>query len=114
MITRESGSAVDLYQRHGAAWAALRNTRLVEAKWLDRFCALLPAGTAILDIDCGSGLPIARDLTRRGFEVTGVDAEETMLALFRQNLPDVIAHRWSRRQAHMNGCPKLGSARNDR
>ena len=98
MTVRESGSVVDLYQRHGAAWAALRTTRLVEAKWLDRFCALLPSGGAILDIGCGAGLPIARDLARRGFGVTGVDAAETMLALFRQNLPDMTAYRCDMRE----------------
>lgn len=98
MTAPESGSVVDLYQRHGAAWAALRTTRLVEAKWLDRFCALLPAGGAILDIGCGSGLPIARDLVRRGSDVTGVDAAETMLVLFRQNLPDMTAYRCDMRE----------------
>ena len=98
MTARASRSVVDLYQRQGAAWAALRTTRLVEAKWLDRFCTLLPGGTAILDIGCGSGLPIARDLTRRGFDVTGMDAAETMLVLFRQNLPDMTAHRCDMRQ----------------
>ena len=56
LTARESGSVIDLYQRHGAAWAALRNRALVEAGWLDRFCALLPADGAILDIGCGSGL----------------------------------------------------------
>jgi SAM-dependent methyltransferase len=52
----------------------------------------------VLDIGCGSGLPIARELIRRGFDVTGVDGTTTMLALFRHNLPDSTAHFADMRQ----------------
>lgn len=85
-------SVLDVYQRHGVAWARLRGDRLVEGSWLDRFCNLLPSGAAVLDIGCGSGLPIACDLIRRGFHVTGVDGSPKMLALFRRNLPGIPAH----------------------
>ena len=89
---------IDAYQRHGASWANLRGNRLIEAAWLDRFCALLPAGAALLDIGCGSGLPIASELIRRGFDVTGVDGAQTMIALFQRNLPGVEAHLMDMRQ----------------
>lgn len=98
MTGRIEASAIDVYQRHGAAWAKLRTDHLVEGAWLDRFCNLLPAGAAVLDIGCGSGLPIARELIRRGFDVTGVDGTPTMLALFRHNLPDTTAHLSDMRQ----------------
>ncbi|MCE7797013.1 class I SAM-dependent methyltransferase [Sphingobium sufflavum] len=65
---------------------------MTEGLWLDRFCARLPTGAAVLDIGCGSGLPIARELIQRGLEVVGVDGTPTMLALFRRNLPGVEAH----------------------
>ena len=84
-------TVIDVYQRHGSWWADQRGDRLAEGDWLDRFCALLPAGGSVLDIGCGSGLPIARELIRRGFRVTGVDGASTMLALFRRNLPGVSA-----------------------
>lgn len=91
MSEKARGSVIDVYQRHGAVWAALRGEALVEGAWLDRFCDLIPQGGAVLDIGCGSGVPIARDLIRRGFEVTGVDGSLTMLALFRRNLPGASA-----------------------
>ncbi len=93
---------IEIYQRHGAAWANLRGDRLTETAWLDRFCALLPAGAAILDIGCGSGLPIAAELVRRGFNVVGVDGAGTMLALFRRNLPDAEAHLLDMRQLSLD------------
>ena len=86
-----AAAVIDVYRRYGARWARLRGDQLAEGAWLDRFCSLLPAGTKVLDIGCGSGLPIARELIRRGFGVTGVDGAPEMLALFRHNLPDAPA-----------------------
>ncbi|WP_416909028.1 MAG: class I SAM-dependent DNA methyltransferase [Polymorphobacter sp.] len=87
-----SASVIDVYERHGAAWAAARSAGLVEAAWLARFCALMDRNGAVLDIGCGAGVPLARELLRRGFEVTGVDAAATMVALFSQNLPGTRVH----------------------
>lgn len=92
MTRRIEESVIDVYQRHGAAWARLRGDHLVERPWLDRFCEMLPAGASVLDIGCGSGLPIARELIRRRFDVTGLDGTTTMLALFQHNLPSTPAY----------------------
>ena len=89
---------IEAYQRHGAAWARLRNKQVVERAWLDRFCAMLPNGGAVLDIGCGSGVPIGRELVARGFELIGVDAAPTMLSLFRRNLPHAPAHQMDMRE----------------
>ena len=84
---------LNLYERHGAAWAALRGTKLVEAERLDRFISLLPDGATILDIGCGSGKPIGIELVRRGYVLTGVDGAPSMLTLFRENLPGAATHQ---------------------
>jgi SAM-dependent methyltransferase len=88
----EQTSVLDVYERHGAAWAELRNDHLIEGPWLDRFSDRLPPRATVLDIGCGSGVPIARELLRRGFDMTGVDGSATMLALFRSNLPGSPVH----------------------
>lgn len=80
-------SVIDIYRRHGSVWAQHRGDRLPEQAWLDHFCSLLPACGAVLDIGCGSGVPLARELSGRGFRVTGTDGASTMLALFQRNLP---------------------------
>ncbi len=82
-----SAAVIGLYERHGAAWAAARNTNLFERNWLERFCALLPAGGSVLDLGCGSGDPLTLALLARGFRVTGIDASPAMLALYRANAP---------------------------
>lgn len=88
----EEDTVIGVYQRHGSAWAKLRDDHLVEGSWLDRFCDVLPAGGAVLDIGCGSGIPIARELIRRGVNVTGLDGSSTMLALFERNVPATPVH----------------------
>lgn len=101
MADNELPDVIEVYQRHGEAWAELRNDALVETAWLDRFCAVLPDGGAVLDIGCGSGLPIGRELIRRGFDLTGVDGTPTMLALFQRNLPNIPARLMDMRNLSM-------------
>lgn len=89
------GSAADdvisLYRRHATAWTRARGERLDDGGWLERFCGLLPSRPAVLDLGCGSGVPIAKDLAARSALVTGVDSSPEMIALFRVNLPSQTA-----------------------
>ena len=82
---------VGIYRRHAAAYAAQRGRTLFERGWLDRFAGLLPPRGSVLDIGCGFGEPIARDLIGRGFAVTGLDTAAPLLALARAAFPD---HAW--------------------
>ena len=49
--------------------------------------ALLPAGSSVLDLGCGTGVPTARILTAAGHRVLGVDVAEGMLKLAREQVP---------------------------
>ncbi|OAN67295.1 methyltransferase [Sphingomonas sp. TDK1] len=51
----------------------------------------LPRSAAILDIGCGSGVPIAQSLVNDGFSVWGVDASPSLIAAYRLNLPAMPA-----------------------
>jgi SAM-dependent methyltransferase len=51
----------------------------------------LPPGASILDIGCGTGMPVARALQDRGFAVHGLDPAPTLLAAFQNNLPGAPA-----------------------
>ena len=86
-MSREADEIIGLYRRQALAWTRARGDRLVERDWLDRFRGLLPPAGAVLDIGCGSGVPIARYLVDRGLSVTGVDSAPEMIALFEANLP---------------------------
>jgi SAM-dependent methyltransferase len=57
------------------------------AAWLGELGTRIPAGGAVLDLGCGSGLPVARDLTAAGYRVTGVDISEVQIRRARQLVP---------------------------
>lgn len=87
-MSGEANEIVGLYRRHAQAWTTARGARLVERSWLDRFRELLPPASAVLDLGCGSGVPIGRYFIDHGVSVTGVDSAPEMIALFAKNLPD--------------------------
>ncbi|HZG08773.1 MAG TPA: class I SAM-dependent methyltransferase [Allosphingosinicella sp.] len=47
----------------------------------------IPAGAAILDLGCGSGVPISRALIEDGYSLYGVDASPTLAAEFSRRFP---------------------------
>jgi SAM-dependent methyltransferase len=49
------------------------------AYWLGRFTPLLADGARVLDLGCGNGVPVARELVKR-FAVTGVDLSGVQIA----------------------------------
>ena len=74
----------------GIAEAFMRTRRpsigpTVVRKW----AKTLPAGASVLDLGCGSGIPISEALLQEGFAVYGVDASETLIAKFRERFPGV-------------------------
>lgn len=51
----------------------------------------LPPAAEIVDVGCGSGVPIAQTLVDAGHSVAGIDASPTLLAAFRRRFPDAPA-----------------------
>lgn len=78
----------DVYQRQAAFWDATRNQALGERPWLDRLLATTRPGDCVLDLGCGSGLPIATYVVAAGRRVWGIDFAPAMLDIARRRLPD--------------------------
>ena len=53
----------------------------------------LASGATVLDLACGTGVPISQALIERGFKVYGVDASPTIVAAFRARFPGVPVER---------------------
>ena len=49
----------------------------------------LPPSSAVLDVGCGSGMPIAQALVEDGFTVFGIDASPALVAAFHERLPEM-------------------------
>ena len=57
------------------------------ASVLGELCGRLPPGAAVLDVGCGSGVPVARTLAAAGHRVTGVDISEVQIRRARERVP---------------------------
>ena len=70
----------------GGAWAGNR------ARFGGLLCERLSPGAAVLDLGCGTGVPVARELATR-FAVTGVDLSPRSIALAKENVPGATFFR---------------------
>ncbi len=66
-----------------------RNSSGVGASAVAEWSQLLAPGATILDLGCGTGVPISQALIERGFNVYGVDASASMIAAYRARFPMV-------------------------
>lgn len=71
------------------AFAALRAP--VDAAVIARWAGGLPEGACVVDIGCGTGVPVATTLRARGCIVYGIDPAPTLLAAFRRHCPGAPA-----------------------
>jgi SAM-dependent methyltransferase len=57
-------------------------------KMFNLFCKKLPKNGIVLDLGCGPGIPITKELIKRRFLVTGIDLSDKMIKLARKNAPN--------------------------
>src|SRR5262249_38052916 len=50
---------------------------------------MLPRGAVVIDLGCGTGLPITKVLVSEGLNVYAIDAAPSFVEAFRHNLPKV-------------------------
>jgi 2-polyprenyl-3-methyl-5-hydroxy-6-metoxy-1,4-benzoquinol methylase len=55
--------------------------------WVDRLVSLLPPDARVLDLGCGCGVPVSRDLVAEGLTVTGVDISGVQIDRARALVP---------------------------
>jgi cyclopropane fatty-acyl-phospholipid synthase-like methyltransferase len=67
--------------------------RSASARKLKELADLLPSRADVLDLGCGAGVPVARDLIARGFKITGVDASAGQVERARCNVPQAHSIR---------------------
>src|SRR4051812_24743927 len=74
------------YDTIAAQYTGSRKEDTDDVRLLHELMERLPDGAKVLDAGCGSGIPIAKLLSRR-FNVAGVDFSETQVRLARQAVP---------------------------
>lgn len=79
------------YEAVASAFIAGRGRDILETGASDvaDWSSCLPGGATVLDLGCGTGVPISQAFIERGFHLYGVDASPTMVAAFRARFPTV-------------------------
>lgn len=70
-----------------ASYVTVRE-RFDSFQYLEQLSHLLPAGDSVLDVGCGTGIPIDTYLVGKGYKVTGIDFSEEMIALATRIVPE--------------------------
>ncbi|HLO14293.1 MAG TPA: class I SAM-dependent methyltransferase [Anaerolineales bacterium] len=78
------GIAAEFLAGRGRAPSTAIGTREVR-----NWARTLPRGAAVIDLGCGSGLPITKVLVSEGLNVYGIDASPSLVKAFRHNLPEI-------------------------
>ncbi|MGW7209871.1 class I SAM-dependent DNA methyltransferase [Streptomyces sp. NPDC054837] len=79
--------------------------QVASAEWL---IGSLSAGSRVLDLGCGTGIPTARQLAQGGLDVVGVDLSDRMVTLARRQVPTGTFHRADIADLRPDGPRDLG------
>lgn len=81
------------YERVAASFAKTRGQNIngIGASSVRRWAQTMPPGSLILDLGCGTGIPISKVLIDEGMLVYGIDASPTLVKAFQQNFPAMPA-----------------------
>lgn len=67
----------------------VRAQSTVGAEMVRHWASKLPAAASVLDLGCGSGVPISQSLIERGCMVSGLDASPTLIAEFNKRFKNM-------------------------
>jgi SAM-dependent methyltransferase len=56
--------------------------------YVDQILRNVPANATVLDLGCGTGIPIAKHIVQKGYRVIGVDQSKKMLEIARREVPE--------------------------
>jgi 2-polyprenyl-3-methyl-5-hydroxy-6-metoxy-1,4-benzoquinol methylase len=78
------------YEQHARAFLQAREASEVGAALIRRWAHSLPPGAEVLEVACGGGYPVTRELAAAGLKLWAIDSSPTLLNLFRRRFPKVV------------------------
>lgn len=82
-----TGDASAGYESAADAYLAAREQALIGRNDIAAWARTLPAGTEVLELGCGAGVPVTQELAGAGCVVWGIDASPSLLARFTERFP---------------------------
>ncbi len=86
-MTKRTQDPANGYETYAAEFRHWREQSSIGVATVLQWAQGLPPGAAVLDLGCGSGLPLGKALADRGFRLYGVDASVTLATAYQQLLP---------------------------
>ncbi len=87
METGERTNVYEVYNKIAQWFSENRYTGLLEKEYLDSVIDKIGVHGSVLDLGCGTGVPILKYLLSKGLNVTGVDASSEILKIAKANFP---------------------------
>jgi SAM-dependent methyltransferase len=78
------------YDNIAKGFANMRTEFATDEPYVNEFITYLNPSSHVLDVGCGSGIPIAKHLIERDFKVTGVDGSKKLLEIAKINVPHML------------------------
>lgn len=90
------------YEKIAHWFSENRSKTLFEKPWLDKVINRLKPQAKILDLGCGTGVPIGKYFKENNFHVTGVDSSSEMLKLARKHDSNGVFIQGDMRELSLN------------
>lgn len=91
-ITDAKKMVEDGYDQLAERYAQVRTLSPNNKKYIDMLARLLPKDSSVLDLGCGPGVPITKELARH-FKVVGIDFSRNQIELAKKNVRIAEFHR---------------------
>lgn len=77
------------YERNAREFLRYRDESLIGYKVVRQWANSLKEGAEVIEVACGGGLPITKELVEAGLKLWAIDSSKTMVSEFRKRFPSV-------------------------
>ena len=77
------------YENHARKFLNIRDHSTIGIGVVERWAHSLPAGSDVLEIACGGGIPVTHTLTIAGLKLWAVDSSPTLVSEFKVRFPAI-------------------------
>ena len=77
------------YERNAQDYLRGRDESLVGYKIVRRWANKLPTGSEVIEIACGGGYPVTKELSEAGLNLWAIDSSKTLLTEFKKRFPSI-------------------------
>lgn len=86
-MKENDNSLLKIYESEARVFDSHRDKSLFEKNWLDFFVSHLASNDCVLDIGCGTGMPISNYFIKNNIDLIGLDFSSQMIKIARDRFP---------------------------